>query len=187
MIKLGLRIRFFLYSNTLIVVTMTLVAVLGAMYQRRTLYDAIVGRGRSLVESMAVPITYVEGSEQVGAGETGLIERYLAEVMARNQDLMRYVVVTDGTGVISHASRPAMVGWSFDRALSESDIGTEPRATERFDINDVSVSNVDPKLVKVSKDKGRLKVSIHYERREHLMSNIDVIATFDKQVEVDGN
>ena len=49
MIKLGLRIRFFLYSNTLIVVTMTLVAVLGAMYQRRTLYDAIVGRGRSLV------------------------------------------------------------------------------------------------------------------------------------------
>ena len=32
-IKLGLRIRFFLYSNTLIVVTMALVAVLGAMYQ----------------------------------------------------------------------------------------------------------------------------------------------------------
>ncbi len=54
MIKLGLRIRFFLYSNTLIVVTMTLVAVLGAMYERRTLFEAIVGRGRSLVESMAV-------------------------------------------------------------------------------------------------------------------------------------
>jgi hypothetical protein len=122
-VKLGLRIRFFLYSNTLIIVTMTLVAVLGAMYQRRTLFDAIVGRGRSIVESMAVPITYVEGSEQVGAGETGLIERYLAEIMARNQDLMRYVVVTDKTGVVSHASRPAMVGWSFDRAFARGAFG----------------------------------------------------------------
>jgi signal transduction histidine kinase len=146
MIKLGLRIRFFLYSNTLIVVTMTLVAVLGAMYQRRTLSDAIVGRGRSIVDSMAVPITYVEGSEQVGAGESGLIERYLAEVMARNQDLMRYVVVTDGTGVVTHASRTAMVGWSFDRALTLSDIGTEPRAVERLDINDENVLEVSSAL-----------------------------------------
>jgi signal transduction histidine kinase len=146
MIKLGLRIRFFLYSNTLIVVTMTLVAVLGAMYQRRTLSDAIVGRGRSIVDSMAVPITYVEGSEQVGAGESGLIERYLAEVMARNQDLMRYVVVTDGTGVVTRASRTAMVGWSFDRALTLSDVGTEPRAVERLDINDENVLEVSSAL-----------------------------------------
>ena len=49
MIKLGLRVRFFLYSNTLIVVTMILVAVLGAMYQRRILFDAIIGRGRGIV------------------------------------------------------------------------------------------------------------------------------------------
>ena len=56
---------------------------------------------------------------------------------------------------------------------------------KRFDINDVN--NVDTKLVKVSKDKGRMKVGITYERREHLISNIDVVATFDKQVEVSGN
>jgi signal transduction histidine kinase len=172
MIKLGLRIRFFLYSNTLIVVTMTLVAVLGAMYQRRTLYDAIVGRGRSLVESMAVPITYVEGSEQVGAGETGLIERYLAEVMARNQDLMRYVVVTDGTGVVSHASRPAMVGWSFDRALSESDIGTEPRATERFDINDEDVLEVSSVLVDDGDFLGTLAVGFSMEPIERQVRDV---------------
>ena len=146
MIKLGLRIRFFLYSNTLIVVTMTLVAVLGAMYQRRTLSDAIVGRGRSIVESMAVPLQYVEGSEQVGAGDSGLIERYVEEVMARNRDLMRYVIVTDKTGVISHASRPAMVGWSFDRALGSSDVGTEPKAEERFDVNDEHVLEVSSAL-----------------------------------------
>ena len=58
-------------------------------------------------------------------------------------------------------------------------------ASKRFDINDVN--NVDPKLIKVSKDKGVLTISIKYERREHLMGNIEVIATFDKQVEVVAN
>ena len=56
---------------------------------------------------------------------------------------------------------------------------------KRFDVNDVR--NVDPKATKVSKDKGVLSVSIQYERREHLFANIEVIATFDKQVEVVAN
>jgi signal transduction histidine kinase len=172
MIKLGLRIRFFLYSNTLIVVTMALVAVLGAMYQRRTLYDAIVGRGRSIVESMVVPITYVEGSEQVGAGTTGLIERYLAEVMARNQDLMLYVVVTDRTGVVTHASRPTMVGWSFDRALSASDIGSLPRARERLDINDENVLEVSSAMVDESEFLGTLAVGFSMEPIERQVRDV---------------
>ena len=41
--------------------------------------------------------------------------------------------------------------------------------TKRFDVNDVY--DVDPKIVKVSKDKGVLKVSINYERREHMVGN----------------
>ena len=57
--------------------------------------------------------------------------------------------------------------------------------SKRFDVNDVY--NVDPKLVEVRKDKGVLKVSINYERREHLFGNVDVVATFDKQVEVVAN
>ena len=56
---------------------------------------------------------------------------------------------------------------------------------KRFDMNDIYY--VDPKLVKVSKEKGVLKVSISYERREHLLSNIDVVASFDKQVKVVAN
>jgi signal transduction histidine kinase len=172
MIKLGLRIRFFLYSNTLIVVTMSLVAVLGAMYQRRTLSDAIVGRGRSIVESMAVPITYVEGSEQVGAGDTGLIERYLAAVMERNQDLMRYVVVTDKTGVVSHASRPAMVGWSFDRALSTSDIGSEAKAVERLDVDDEKVLEVSSALDDNGEFLGTLAVGFSLEPIERQVRDV---------------
>ena len=56
---------------------------------------------------------------------------------------------------------------------------------KRFDVNDVA--NVNPKDTKISKNKGRLTVSINYERREHLVGNIDVVATFDKQVEVIAN
>ncbi len=129
MIKLGLRIRFFLYSNTLIVVTMTLVAVLGAIYQRGTYFDAIVSRGRSIVEAMAIPITYIENGAEIS--ETGLVERYVAEVMARNRDVMRYVVVTDAAGTVTHSSRPEMTGRPFARALAEESVGDDPQTDER--------------------------------------------------------
>jgi len=56
---------------------------------------------------------------------------------------------------------------------------------KRFQVNDVK--NVDPKRIKVSKDKGVLKVSISYERREHLAANVDIVATFEKQIEVVAN
>jgi hypothetical protein len=54
--------------------------------------------------------------------------------------------------------------------------------SKRFDVNDVR--NVDPKTVRISKERGYLKVGFNYDRREHLISNIDVIATFDKHIEV---
>lgn len=56
---------------------------------------------------------------------------------------------------------------------------------KRFDVNDVR--NVDPKLIKVSKDRGMMKVGIHYERREHLVGNVDIVTTFDKQIKVAAN
>ena len=54
--------------------------------------------------------------------------------------------------------------------------------TTRFDVNDVK--NVDPRKVLVSKERGVLKIGFSYERREHLISNIDVVGKFDKHVEV---
>jgi hypothetical protein len=53
---------------------------------------------------------------------------------------------------------------------------------KRFEVNDVK--NVDPRKIKVSKERGVLKVAINYERREHLIGNVDVVAIFDKQIEV---
>jgi Tfp pilus assembly major pilin PilA len=56
---------------------------------------------------------------------------------------------------------------------------------KRFEVNDVV--NVSAREIKVKKDKGILTVSIEYERREHLVSNLDVVATFDKKIEVVAN
>ena len=54
--------------------------------------------------------------------------------------------------------------------------------SKRFSVNDVR--KLDPKTVIISKDRGKLSIGFKYERREHLISNIDVVGTFDKQVEV---
>ena len=56
---------------------------------------------------------------------------------------------------------------------------------KRFEVNDIET--VSAKQVHIKKDKGILTVSIDYERREHLISNIDIVATFDKKIEVVAN
>lgn len=76
----------------------------------------------------------------------------------------------------------------LESLTNEPGIGIKSRreiislVSKRFDINDVR--DVSPKLITVSKEKGLTRISIEYERREHLMGNIDVVASFDKAVEV---
>ena len=76
----------------------------------------------------------------------------------------------------------------FESLTNEPGIGTKTRTsiiniiTKRFDINDVR--DVSPRLLKISKDKGVTRIWIKYERREHLISNLDIVASFNKQVEV---
>jgi len=71
---------------------------------------------------------------------------------------------------------------------NESGIGTMGRAevvkiiSKRFDVNDVR--NVDAKKVEITSERGMVKIGFSYERREHLISNIDVVASFEKYVEV---
>lgn len=78
----------------------------------------------------------------------------------------------------------------LESLANEPGIGAKSRAsivslvTKRFNINDVR--KVQPKLIKVSKDRGITRISIQYERREHLISNIDVVASFNKAIEVPG-
>ena len=133
MIKLGLRIRFFLYSNTVIAVTMILVTVFGMMYLRRIRYEGIVGHGRSIVEAMAIPIRDASKPDGDRANrESEVVSFYISEIMDRNLDFMRYVVVTDAEGTVTHSSRLELVGERFERHL-ESGAGVgEPLAAENL-------------------------------------------------------
>jgi len=125
--KLGLRSRFFLYSNTLIAVTMTLVTIFAMIHERRSRYEAIDRRGRSVVEAMAIPITDALLYEELGlVVETGLIESHISEIFARNRDFMRSVIVTDTSGRITHSNRWRLLGEQFDHALTKNDIDTAP-------------------------------------------------------------
>jgi hypothetical protein len=56
-IRLGLRARFFLYSNTLIAATMTVVTLFAMVHERGSQHQAIDQRGRSIADAMGVLLT----------------------------------------------------------------------------------------------------------------------------------
>jgi len=125
--QLGLRIKFFLYSNTLIIVTMTLVTILLVVHERRSRHEAIERRGRSICEVMAIPITDALMYEDLGLIlETGLIENNIFEIQARNRDLIRYVIVTDSQGKVTHSNDWDLLGQTFERALDERAVDGGP-------------------------------------------------------------
>jgi signal transduction histidine kinase len=120
MLRLGLRVKFFLYSNTLIVVTMSLVTVLAVVHERRSRLEAIESRGQSICEAMAIPINNVLINDDLEPGaEKGIIENYIHEIQARNRDLMRYVLVADARGKVTHSSNSDLLGESIDPARVE--------------------------------------------------------------------
>lgn len=135
MIKLGLRARFFLYSNTVIAVTMVLVTFFWMLHERQSLHEAFINRGRNIVEAMAGPMEdALEGG--IVAGPTGEIDpatEYIAEIMDRNADFVRYVIVSDADGRVTHASSKDLVGNRFDRALGVDSIGAPPEVGVRED------------------------------------------------------
>jgi signal transduction histidine kinase len=131
MIKLGLRIRFFLYSNTLIAVTMTLVTVFGTMLERRTLHEATVRRGRSIVEAMAIPVAGALAADaKPDDGVMDSIEDVIARISERNRDICRYAVVADDRGRVIHSTREDPVGAVFEGVLERSDVDVESQVIE---------------------------------------------------------
>ena len=117
--KLGLRIKFFLYSNTLIVVTMTLVTVLAMVHERQHALRRDRPPRPQHRRGAGHPDRRRPGGPRRAdpAPRPGLIEFQIAEILERNRDLMRYVVVDRRRG--PGASTPAMpdlLGRPFDAA-----------------------------------------------------------------------
>jgi two-component system, NtrC family, sensor kinase len=129
-LRLGLRAKFFFHSNALILVTMSLVTFLAIRHERRSRYDAIAQRGLSVTEVLSIPITDALLYQELGLiVEEGLIDNYVGEVLERNKDLVRYVVVTDPSGRVTHSNRWDLLGRAYERALGPSAIG-KPAASE---------------------------------------------------------
>ncbi|HSK09899.1 MAG TPA: ATP-binding protein [Vicinamibacterales bacterium] len=126
MLKLGLRAKFFLYSNTVIAVTMAVAAVLVALNERSRHYDSAGNFARSLADSLAIPVTDALMYEDLGlVVETGLTDNYITEMLVRDPERLRYVVVADPSGRVTHSNRWSMLGRRFGRALGPESVGGE--------------------------------------------------------------
>jgi len=127
MIRLGLRARFFLYSNTLIAATMTIVTLFAMVYERRSQHEAIDQRGRSIADTMGILITDALVQEGLGhVDDPEYIDNSISQILDRNQDLMRYVVVCDPDGRVFHATDRPLIGGFFPRALGPEAVAAPP-------------------------------------------------------------
>ncbi len=118
--RLGLRAKFFLYSNTVIAVTMALATTIALVHERSVRYEAIYERAMSLAEALSIPVTDALMYEDLGlVAETGLTDNYIQEILARNRDLMRYIVVADPAGRVTHSNRWWLLGKRFPRAFAD--------------------------------------------------------------------
>jgi two-component system NtrC family sensor kinase len=143
MLRLGLRARFFLYSNTLIAATMTIVTLFAMVHERGTQHEAIDQRGRSIADAMGVLLTNaMNGGGESRLGGSDSIDRAIGRILARNQDLMRYVVLCDPKGRVLHATDPGLVGGFFPRALG-------PTAVAKAPLTDLRSSDRGERLLEV--------------------------------------
>jgi len=127
--RLGLRAKFFLYSNAVIAVTMSLATVLAVVHERRARLDSIRRHALSLVQALAIPITDALMYEDLGlVSETGLTDNYVAAVLERNRDSVRYVIVTDPAGMVTHASDWRRLARRFPRAFEDCGAVEQPVA-----------------------------------------------------------
>ena len=127
MIRLGLRGRFFLYSNTLIAATMTIVTLFAMVHERNSQHESIDQRGRSIADAMGILITDAlieEDSEGLESSES--IDDSISQILDRNQDLMRYVVICDPVGRVIRATDRPLIGGFFPRALGAEAVGEAP-------------------------------------------------------------
>ena len=125
-LRFGLRLKFFLYSNTLIVVTMALVTILAVVHERRSRLESIEHQARSICEAMTLPITAALRSEDLEpAAKAKRVDDYIDEIQALH-GLMRYVAVTDSDRRVAHSSDRDLVGKPFVRGLALPAAGGPP-------------------------------------------------------------
>jgi two-component system NtrC family sensor kinase len=117
LLKLGLRGKFFLYSNAAIVASVGLVAFLADVHDRSRAYEAVAQSDETATEALAVAFadTLARAAQrpQEAARYAARIDRYIERVLSGNESVIRYVVVSDQDGIVTHASLHELVGRPF--------------------------------------------------------------------------
>ncbi len=132
--RIGLRAKFILYSNTVIAVTMAVATFLAALHDRRAHYAAAQDHLQSVAGALSIAITDALMYEDLGyLSETGLTDNYIAEILRQHQDHLRYIIVSDATGRMTHSNRWPLLGTRFERALEPAAIGQEAVPIERVE------------------------------------------------------
>jgi two-component system NtrC family sensor kinase len=113
-LKLSLRAKFFLYSNAVIVGTMSLLAFLADVHNRGRAYSLMEQRTVQVTETLAILLGDTLGRGAQRPAETARysarIDRYIEKVSAAERDAIRYITITNADGIVTHASPDTLVG-----------------------------------------------------------------------------
>ncbi len=173
MIRLGLRARFFLYSNSLIAATMTIVTLFAMVHERNSQHEAIDQRGRSIADAMAILITEALVQEELGhAGDPDYIDKSISQIVLRNQDLMRYVVVCDPDGRVFHATDRLLIGGFFPRALGPEAVTLSPVTGNRLGADGDRILEVRATLGMTPDFRGSLAIGFSLEPVERRVADL---------------
>jgi signal transduction histidine kinase len=173
MIRLGLRARFFLYSNTLIAATMTIVTLFAMVHERNSQHEAIERRGRGIADTMGILLTDALIQEERGEiTDPEVLDTSISRILERNQDLMRYVVVCDPTGRVIHATDRQLVGGFFPRALGADAVESSPVTGFREGTGGDHLLEVRTTLGEASDYRGSLAVGFSLEPVERRVADL---------------
>jgi signal transduction histidine kinase len=106
---------------------MTIVTLFAMVHERNSQHEAIDQRGRSIADAMGILITDAMVQKNGhDIEDSDVVDRSISQILLRNQDLMRYVVVCDPVGRVIHATDPPIVNGFFPRALGPESLGAPP-------------------------------------------------------------
>ena len=111
---------------------MSVASLLAAWHDRTSSMEAARLHARSLATAMAIPVTDALMYEDLGlVSETGLTDNYIAETMRGDEKAVRYVIVTNDKGVVTHSNQWHLLGRQFERALTRDAIDNRVPDAER--------------------------------------------------------
>jgi len=156
---------------------MTIVTILAIAHERRSRYEAVERRGRSICEAMAIPITDALMYEELGLDtQHGLIDNFISEIQGLNRDLMLYVIVADPDGLVTHSSDWRQLGRSFERALDREASDRSPLAEIRDAVGEERILEVRSPLSIATKFWGSLTVGFSLQQVEGQVQRIGSLA-----------